>query len=355
MRILIDIGHPAHVHLFKYFASEMKKKGNEVLFTARSKESEIYLLEKYNLPFKSFGRHYKTRIGKIIGLFKFNILMLGMALKFKPDYFISHGSIYAAHIAWLLHKKHISLEDTGNMEQVRLYLPFTSVVLTSNCFHKNLGKKQLKYHGYHELAYLHPNRYKKNTNIRNLLGIQDNKPYIILRFVSWNATHDKGQNGLSEEYKLKLVATLEKKAVLLISSENKLPDLLLKYQILLSPEKMHDVLADASLFIGEGATMASECAVLGTPVIYINSMEAGTIDEQEKYGLIYHFRSSEGVIEKALDLLNIPTLKADFKQKRAVMLKDKIDVTAFLVWFVENYPESDRVIRKTPTYQNRFK
>ncbi len=35
------------------------------------------------------------------------------------------------------------------------------------------------------------------------------------------------------------------------------------------------LLAYATLFIGEGATMASECAVLGTPAIYVNSLQLG--------------------------------------------------------------------------------
>jgi len=37
------------------------------------------------------------------------------------------------------------------------------------------------------------------------------------------------------------------------------------------------------------------------------------------------------------------------------MLEDKIDVTAFLVWFVENYPESFSIMRENPDYQAGFK
>ena len=38
MNILIDIGHPAHVHMFHCFAIEMQKSGHQVLFTCRDKE-----------------------------------------------------------------------------------------------------------------------------------------------------------------------------------------------------------------------------------------------------------------------------------------------------------------------------
>jgi len=45
MKILIDINHPAHVHLFKHFVWEMQKKGHEFLFTTRRKEFTIELLQ----------------------------------------------------------------------------------------------------------------------------------------------------------------------------------------------------------------------------------------------------------------------------------------------------------------------
>lgn len=101
MRILIDIGHPAHVHLFKHFAWEMQQLGHKIFFTCREKEFEIYLLNKYGFEYKSFGRKYSSKIGKIFGLLEFDIKELLSGLKFNPDIFLSHGSIYAAHAAFL--------------------------------------------------------------------------------------------------------------------------------------------------------------------------------------------------------------------------------------------------------------
>jgi uncharacterized protein len=60
MNILIDIGHPAHVHLFKNFAKQMIEKGNKVLFTCRDKEFEIKLLESNGFDYISFGKKYKS-------------------------------------------------------------------------------------------------------------------------------------------------------------------------------------------------------------------------------------------------------------------------------------------------------
>ena len=355
MRILIDIGHPAHVHLFKNFAWEMEKREHKVLFTTRDKEMTVYLLKQYGFEYLSLGKHYKTLKGKIWGLIKYDFLMYNITRKFKPDIFLSHGSIYAAHIAFLFRKPHISLEDTGNMEQIRLYKPFTKIILTSYSFHKNLGKKQIRYDGYHELAYLHPNYFTPDPSTLELLGVSKNEKYVIMRFVAWSASHDIGRSGLSLDMKRKTVKELSKYAKVFISSESELPDELKKHQIKIPPERMHDALAFATLFVGEGATIASECAMLGTPAIYVNSLTAGTIEEQERYGLLYSFRNSNGVLEKALELINTHELEQEWQKRRQKMLSDKIDVTAFMVWFIENYPESVRIMKENPVEtQKRF-
>jgi len=140
-----------------------------------------------------------------------------------------------------------------------------------------------------------------------------------------------------------------------ISSEGELPENLKPYQIRIPAEKMHDALAFATLFIGEGATMASECAMLGTPSIYVNSLDPLTIKEQESYGLLFDYRNADGVLEKAVELLNQEDLKEDFQIKKEKLLSEKIDVTAFTIWFIENYPQSLETVKKDPTYPLRFK
>ncbi len=355
MRILIDIGHPGHVHLFKNLVKEMQKKGHEFLFTCRQKEFEIELLKAEGFNYVSFGKKYNTTLGKIWGLLKFDFLEFIQGLRFKPDIFMSHGSPYAAHASALLRKPHISMEDTGNMEQVKLYLPFTESVLTSTAFHKDLGKKQIRYAGYHELAYLHPNHFIPNPEIFNILKINPETKYVILRFVSWNASHDINQSGLTIDEKRALINYLDKNFEVFISSEGLLPEEFKKYQIKIPPEEMHNALAFAHLFIGEGATMASESAILGTPAIYINSIMAGTIDEQVKYGLLFNFKNGKGVLEKVKELVEIKNLKNFFINKRNRLLTEKIDVTAFMIWYVENFPESQIEIKNKPNYYLNFK
>ncbi len=340
MRILIDIGHPGHVHLFKHFAHEMIKSNHEVLFTVRDKEFEVKLLEHEKFNFINFGKHYKSKIGKVFGLAKFSFLSYKTSLKFKPDIYLSHGSMYNAIASYFYRKPHIAFEDTGNIEQVRLYKPFTETILTSTTFKENYGSKQLRYRGCHELAYLHPNYFTPNDSIFNKLGLKLNDSYFILRFVSWNATHDVGQKGLTLTQKRELIELLNRFGKVFISSEGDLPAEFNQYQIKINPEDMHDALACAKLFIGEGATMASECAVLGTPAVYVNTMEAGSIDEQEEIGLLYHYRNGNGVVEKVKTLLEDKDLNVNARLKSTKFIEANINVTKFLIWFINNYPDS---------------
>ena len=82
MKLLIDIGHPAQVHQFKYVYNELVKSGHDVLFTAKDKEISNYLLRVYNKEiFKSLIdnqeiikilKNKKTRLNFDINIYHFN-------------------------------------------------------------------------------------------------------------------------------------------------------------------------------------------------------------------------------------------------------------------------------------------
>ena len=355
MRILLDIGHPAHVHYFRNFIRIMESREHEFMIVARDKDLSHTLLEAYNLPYLSRGRGKKNLLGKLIYMLQADFFILRKSIRFKPDIFLSFTSPYAAQVSKFFGKPHISFDDTEHAVFGHLfYRPFTNIVLTPSSYNKSFGAKQIRFNGLMELCYLHPNYYKPEDSVLDLLGVNKGEKYTVLRFVSWDANHDIGHSGLTLKMKRQVVREFSKYGKVFITSEKELPDDLKDYQIIIPPEKMHDALSFATLFIGEGATMASECAVLGTPAIYVNSLKLGYITEQEKkYGLVFSFRNSDGVIEKGVELLNNPNLKEEWQKRRQRMLADKIDVTAFMVWLIENYPESAQTVRENlDSYRN---
>lgn len=344
MRVIFDVGHPGDFHVLKNLGLALQDMGVEVLFTTREKEFEIELIKAAGFNYKSFGKHYKTLKGKILGLLKFDLKMILTALQFKPDLFISHGSIYASHASFLLRKKHMSLEDTGNMEQIRLYKPFADVILTPEVLPVDLGTKQIRYNGYHEIAYLHPDTFVPDPKVYDLLGLEAGMPYAILRFVSWNASHDGGHSGISAADKAKLVEVLSKQMKVFISSEAELPDHLKSYAYKVAPEKLHDALYFASIVVSEGATVASEAGVLGTPAIYINTIPISYCIDQENYGLVYNTTDSVKVFQLIDEILKLD--RAEFRSRRERLLNDKIDVNKFLLNFIkERYMKEQTLVK----------
>ena len=339
-RILIDIGHPAHVHMFRPFAKEMIARGHQILFTCRTKEFETELLTAGGFRFINLGKKSTSVLGKVFDMLRFDIKEWGIARRFRPDIFISHGSIVASHIAWLRRKPHVTFEDTFNMEQVRLYAPFTKVIITAD-YDNPLSRRSnvISCPCYNELLYLHPNRFTPDKAVLRELGLKPGERYVIIRFVGWNATHDLGNNGISPENKLRAVRVFEPYARVFISSESPLPKELEPYRFPLRPERMHDAEAFASLVFGESATMASEAAVLGVPSIYIDTVgRYYTRELESKYRLCYNFTESPEdqlrAIDKGVEILSGHST-ADFRSAREQLLRDKIDVTAFLVDFIE--------------------
>jgi len=355
MKILVDIGHPAHVHLFKNMAHEMIKKGHEFFFTVREGEHQAQLLNDSGFNYTIIGKKQKGMIRKFLGIFIFSYRIYFIARRFKPDIFLSHGSMYAGYAAFFCGKKHIALEDTGNIEQLAFSMPVSDVILSPESLQVDLGKKHIRYKGFHELAYLHPHRFSPDISVLQDLNLKEGDPFVILRFVSWNASHDLGQSGFTINEKTNLIREIKRYATVFISSEKPLQSEFDEYALKIAPHRFHHALFYAAMYIGEGATTASECAMLGTPAIYLNTISAGTIECQKNYGLIFCFQNTTGLIEKAVTLLETPGLKDEFGQKRRKMLNENIEVTSLLVWFVENYPGSEDVMRTNPGFQYNFK
>jgi predicted glycosyltransferase len=337
MRILIDINHPAHVHYFRNFYKIMKEKGHDLLVVSRNKEIEHQLLKRYKIPFISRGKGFESAIGKFIYLLYADLKIFLLAIRFRPHVFINFLHPYPSHVAWLLGSKSIVFSDTEHAKlHHKLTIPFASQVYTPECYRIDLKRKHIRFKGYMELAYLHPNYFKPDPGILDILKINKGEKYVIIRFVSWAATHDFGHSGMTLENKRKAVHELEKYARVFISSEGKLTEDLEQYRIHIPSDKMHDALHYASLLFGESATMASESSVLGTPSIFIDNDGRGYTDEQEKkYHLVHNFSETledqESAIQKAVQILKDPNSDKKFIEARENLLKECIDTTDLMV------------------------
>ena len=339
MTIVFDIGHPAHVHYFKHLIYSLKASNHMVIVFARDKECAHELLEAYNINYISRGKGRESFFGKLLYLLKTDIYFVFKLITKKVDVFVGFASPYAAHASYILRKKSLTIDDTDRAHlSHRLYKTFTSAIATPKVFEKDLGSKQIRFDSFIELCYLHPTVFKPNPNVLVRLGIHINQPFVILRFVSWGANHDWRQHGLSLDLKRKLIDFLLPNYRVFISSEGELPKEFEAFKLKTSFEDLHDVLSFASLYIGEGATMAAEAALLGVPSVYVNSLGAGTLNRLKAAELLYIWDGNDpNFISLVSSLTSNKLLGAIHKNLRDKLLSETMNPLPFIQELILKY------------------
>lgn len=345
MKILIDITHPKDVNIFKNVITKLEEKGHKVKIVASNKENVLEILDAYGFEYVR-KRHYKGLFKKAAGMIENDYIIYNVSKEFKPDIFASFGSPYAAQVSKLFGKKHISFSDTDSDSLVLDHfvittLLFSEVNFVPSCHRKQGGKKHKKFNGYYELAYLHPTYYNPDSSVLDKLNLSKNQKYIILRFSALNAHHDieaQGFNFKTEKEIIEYVKALQQYGSVFITSEIKLSEELDRYKLKIPPEKFHSFLSFSSLYIGEGASMASEAAVLGIPSIYVSNTRRGYLEELEKkYDLVYTLEDKNKALEKAISILQDKDSPKKWQCKRNKMLNEKTDTVMFMADVIEAY------------------
>jgi len=342
LKILFDIGHPAHVHLFRNAMDILESRGHELKITVRDKDITLELIENYGFNYEVVGKNRKGVLKKALNMLVVDYNLLKISKRFNPDLIVSAGSPYAAHVSKLLKKPSIAFVDTEHANLTgKLTYPFTNIVCTPVSFRKSIGSNHIKYSGFHELAYLHPNYFEPDKGVLRELSLTVDDKYSIIRFISWNASHDARQSGVNN--KMKYISTLEQYGRVFISSEKNLGDEFQKYKLKIAPEKFHSLLNYAQLYIGEGGSVATEAAILGIPSIHISTTAkfCGVFDDLGKYDLVYTFDDEHKALEKAQEILSNPKSKESWVHRKNIMLKEMIDVTIFMTKLIEEYSNTD--------------
>lgn len=349
MRLIIDIGHPAHVHFFRNTIRKLESDGHEVKITARNKEVTLSLLNLYNFEYENLGENRKGLLNKAIGMLSIDNKLYKIAKKFKPQLLIGIHNPYVAHVAKLTGAKSIIFTDTEKVKIAsNLTFRFADTICTPACFKEELDpKKHIRYNGYKEIAYLHPDYFKPDDSVLDDLGLSKGEKFTIVRFISWKANHDIGLKGIKKEEEF--IKELENYGRVFISSERPINKSLQKFELKIQPQKLHSLLSFSQLYIGEGGTTAVESAILGTPAIHIEGDANGRptgessgnfMELRDKYDLLYFYADENNALQKAREILGNKSSKMEWKNKKEKLLKDKIDVTSWMTDFIERYPES---------------
>lgn len=335
MRFAFDLLHPAHVHVFRNLIGELGSRGHEVRVTAREKEMTTELLRAYGIPHTVISTQKSGALGLAGELAGRTWRFWRLARPFRPHFLVGIMGPTIALAGKALPSRTVIFYDTEMARVTNWFAyPLADVVCTPECYEGEIGAHQIRYAGYHELAYLHPGRFRPSREVLARHGLDDGRPIYLVRFVSWQASHDVGERGWSLASKRRLIERLGRGGHVLVSSESPLPEDLEPYRFRLPVADVHHVLAFADLLVGESATMASEAAVLGTHAVFVSKTGRGYTTEQERrYGLVYNFtdRQEHEALSKVEELLAHEDLKADAGVRRQRLLAEKVDVTAWML------------------------
>jgi len=362
VRVLIDIGHPAHVHYFKNLYWELIQHKHKVYITCKSTKSITTLLRYYKIPFielEDKGEGIKEKISKQVK----HVKKVANLIR-KRDITLAIGvSAIAVHSSKITKCKSILFDDDDQTVQplmAKYVTPFADCVVSPNVLKYERLKKAIYYPGTHELAYLHPKRFTPNPEVLKKYGLSIDDKYYILRFNAFKAHHDINEGGMNLSQKHQLIKLLEQYGKVFITTESEIDPEFEQYRIPIAPYEMHSFLAYSQMLVSDSQTMSSEAAVLGVPSFRCNTF-VGRIsyleEEEKRYGLTYGFlpRQFDWMLEALEIVLQDNETKAKWIIKRNRMLEDKIDVTAFWVWFIDNYPESVKEVKRRDFDFGRFK
>jgi len=335
MRILVDIGHPAHFHLFKNLIDHLKSLGHFVFVTAREKDSVVELLNHYEIPHEVLSSSTKKPFGMFSELLRRDLKIFKLNKKFRFDMALG-TSVSIAHLTLLSGVPSYNfIEDDDDYIPLFAYLtyPFaTKIIQPDNLNYKRWVSKRELYPSLHELAYLHPNNFEAKLDVvkrYNLIPQQ----YIIVRLSALTAHHDMKAVGITKNLEDQIKKMAKGYKIIFsreVSKSNKI-----------KPWDMHHVLANAKMLISDSQTMTIEAAVLGVPSIRYNSF-AGRIsvieDLEKNYKLTYSFSpgNEKSCLEKIEELLAKKDLSLEWKTKRERLLNDKIDFNEWMINYFSN-------------------
>ncbi|WP_051350468.1 hypothetical protein [Dyadobacter alkalitolerans] len=356
MKFLFYFGHPAqYLFLRETIRRLIKSETHEIIVLIKTKDVLEDLLQADGIPHQNILKRErgKSKLAILWGLIQRLLTILPILIRRKPDVLIGTDASLA-QLGMLLNINRITITE-DDYEVIKtlgnLTYPFTQTIL---CPHVcNVGKwehKKVGYAGYMKLGYLHPNVFKAVETIPAKYQLR--QPFVLVRLARLTAHHDFGAKGISNQMLDEIMEPITARGFQVwISSEAPLDEKYLPYLLKIQPEDIHQILAAASLLICDSQSMSVEAAMLGTPSIRYSSF-AGRISVLEELEHTYHLTygippgQDESLFSRIDLLLTNPNLKEVFQERRQRMLRDKIDVTAFLFWFLENYPESADIQRR---------
>jgi predicted glycosyltransferase len=186
MRVVVTIQHAGHVHFFKHAIAALEADGHDVFVFARENAMSTALLDRCGIEYELLAGESDSLVSLARAQCVYEARLLGRAREIQPDVMTAVGGVAVSHVASLVGARSVVFYDTEHASIIRnLSFPFADVICTPACFEADLGDNHHRYPGYHELAYLHPDRFTPDPDVREAVGVAPDDRFVVLRLGDW--------------------------------------------------------------------------------------------------------------------------------------------------------------------------
>ena len=309
-RFWIDIDNSPHVPFFVPIFEELRKRGHEVILTARDAYQVRELLDLYHLSCKLVGRHYgKNRAAKILGTCMRAAQLIPRMFNKKIDLAVSHGSRaqmlsgFALGIPTLLILDYEYIAMMGFIRPDWIFVP--QMIPDS----KELKPKRqiLRYPGLKEDVYVP--RLQLDPTVGNHLGFDGNDIVVTVRPPAVEAHYHNPESDVLLDAALNFLTRAPNVRVILlprnVDQAGTLRQTWAKWinnHKIVIPEHAVDginLIWFSDLVVSGGGTMNREAAALGVPVYSIFRGKIGAVDRHlQQEGRLILLESVEDIRRK---------------------------------------------------------
>jgi len=289
VKIWFDADNGPHVLIMRPLATELKKRGHEVIFTARDRTSTCELLDLYGFSYLKVGGQYgRGMTGKILGTLQRAASLVRAMRKESPDISFGHGSRALPIASKLLRVPSITMYDYEWVD-ARLFNQFCQSILLPESITKERclaagisAAKAVPYPGFKEELYLGGREF--DQSVADDLGLSPTCVRVLVRPPATTAHyHNPEADLILDSIMAKLGKTPDVQLVFLPRTPDQ-RELPVKAGIkdVIIPNKVYDgpsLVACMDMVISGGGTMTREAAILGVPSYSFFRGQCGMVDE----------------------------------------------------------------------------
>jgi predicted glycosyltransferase len=288
--VWIDIDNSPHVPFFLPIVEELRRRGIDLVLTARAAYQVCDLIELFSMPCEVIGRHYgKNKVLKVLGNCLRAAELLPLAIARRPDLAISHWSRAQVLVSKALGIPTLVMHDyehstkTGFIEPSWILMPD---VIPNNVMSKKT-ERVLRYQGLKEDVYVP--QFRPDASILDRLGLDTRDLIVTLRPPATEAHYHNPESEVLFNETLRFLAKQPHVRIVVLPRSARQNEQIRKDwaglislgQVVIPKEAVNglDLIWFSDLVISGGGTMNREAAALGVPVYSIFRGKVGAVDK----------------------------------------------------------------------------